>query len=548
MLTREQFAKGPVHVPLPVKGDAYTVASQRIVSPEASMKSVYNFTNRKSPVDALPKGVAKDGRMCLYGLTDFIQRELSNPVTSLDVGISELFMRTAGSDGKALDFDIGMWNQIVDEYDGRLPIRIDALPEGSTFWMNEPVIQVTSLSEGFGEIVALVEGMLVGYVANATARLTLTRHLLDRVRNVVKSHHRTWSQQQVDAVAQWMIHDFGMRASSTPQEAEIYGRAHLLCFNGTDTFSAAFQAWANNADRPVGTSILALAHRIVMGYAKEDDAYQALMAATIGSMGSYVSDCYEFHNAVSKFLVSIAKRGETTVVARPDSGDYLENVLFIVDKAMEHELYAMDENGKPKATSLRFIQGDSMNWEKIQRIFMHLEKKNVDPTGWGIFGIGGWLRNTPNRDTLSSAYKLCAYGRDNKSCVKLSDTLAKVSVPGPSEVMRPNIEGGKIGGPTVYLTTEVVDADDEFHPDTGHETSALKTFYDGSKPFPECFESPCLEDFNDVRNRVLKGFDEFAYVPSNRGTPENPCLSRKILKLQQDTMRKYGKNVADYCY
>lgn len=539
-LTREQFIQGPPKCPWPVRGDAYTVSSKNVVSEQAKQRSVYNFVNRTTPVEALPKGVAKDGRMCLYGLTDFIQRELTKPVVELDVGISEAFMSDANSYGGPLDFDSSMWRLVVREYNGYLPIRIKALPEGSTFWANEPVIQVTSLDEVFGEVAAIIEGVMVGYVANATARLTLTRHLLERIREVVRKHHPTYTSTQVDDVAQWMIHDFGMRASSTPQESEIYGRAHLLCFNGTDTFNAAFQAWANNAKRPIGTSILALAHRIVMGYSKEYEAYEALQRATKEGVGSYVADCYDFHRAVSNFLTAIAKRGESTVVARPDSGDYLENITFIVEKALEHDLYKMNEEGKAVATTLRFIQGDSMTWEKINRVMMSLERKDVDPTGWGIFGVGGWLRNTPNRDSLSSAYKLSAFGLSNTPCVKLSDTLAKVSVPGPNMVVRPN-GGMNFSGPSVYFDSEVAHLCDYTSIEDAGICPAYQTFYDGG-----VFGDVCLEDFNTVRERVIHEFDIFSSVPADRGTQNNSPLSRRIRTFQEEMMRRYGRKVDDY--
>lgn len=543
MIDRDTFTAGIPVVPWPLRGDAYTVSSNRVVSPVAKRKSVYNLTNRKSPVDAFPKGLAKDGRMVLYGVTDFIQRELTKPVSNMDVSISGAFMKDARVDGQPLDFDSPTWRRVVGEYNGYLPIRIEALPECSTFWANEPYIQVSSLGEGFGEIAAIVEAVMVGYVANATARLTLTRHLLERVRDVVRKHNPNFTPKQVDGQAQWMVHDFGMRASSTPQESEIYGRAHLLCFNGTDTFNAAFQAWANNANRPIGTSILALAHRIVMGYGTEDEAYEAMFRATKDSLGSYVADCYNFHEAVRKYLTTISKRAESVVVARPDSGDYLENILFVVEQAIQHDLYKMDEQGKPIATSLRFIQGDSMTWEKINKAFLALERQGVNPTGWGVFGIGGWLRNTPNRDSLSSAYKLCAVGRENRPVVKLSDTLAKISVPGPNVVVRP-VEGYKIDGPTVFFTKEAEEMGDELHPEVGWGYNSLVTYYDGGLKGLDCFTGHCLEDFNTHQRRCIKEFDNFSYVSADRG----PTLSYRIKKFQRDALRRYGKSVQDYAF
>lgn len=534
MLKLEQFMKGPVRVPWPVRGDAYTVSSMKLVSDKAKERSVYNFTNRRSPVEGFPQGVARDGRMVLYGLTDFIQRELTRPVDLLDIGISHAFMSDAHAlTGGPLDFDTSMWRRVVGEYNGYLPIRIEALPECSTFWANEPVIQVTSLERGFGEIAAIIEAVLVGMVSNATARLTLTRHLLERIRETVRRYNPAYTKEEVDSVAQNMVHDFGMRASSTPQESEIYGRTSLLCFNTTDTFNAAFQAWAADAARPVGTSILALAHRIVQGYDREEDAYEAMLGATKDSAGSYVADCYDFHNAVRKFLVNIAKRGESTVVARPDSGDYMRDVVFVVEQALAAELYKPDVTGRPMSTTLRFIQGDSMNWEKINKVMHALERMEVNPTGWGAFGIGGWLRNTGNRDTLSSAYKLSAVGVYDQPVVKLSETESKMSVPGPNMVYRP-VPGKMMHGASTFFYEE--------DPPSLSIIVGYRTYYDalnieeGGTPFTNW----CLEDFNDHRKRCLEDFDSYAYVPQNRGNP----LSPQIQQFQQERMRKSGKSSA----
>jgi nicotinic acid phosphoribosyltransferase len=300
-------------------------------------------------------------------------------------------------------------------------------------------------------------------------------------------------------------------------EAEIYGRAHLLVFNGTDTTNAAFQAWVNGASRPIGTSILALAHRIVMGYETEQEAYEAIYAASddnkpIGHIGfgSYVADCYDFHNAVKTFLVNIAKRGSRVVVARPDSGDYLENVLFIVEEALKANLYRVDDQGKPNV---------------IQTLD---ERLGVNATGWGIFGVGGWLRNLPNRDVLSSAYKLSSYGLDNTPSVKLSDTLAKMSVPGPNVIVRPDY----VSDTTVHFAGRGYDRHNQ-----------LVTFYNGAHKNIEAFYAPCYESFNTERHRVLAGFDSYKGCYNAEG--RSP-LSREIREFQRAVMERHGKQAENY--
>ncbi len=101
---REMFASGPVRTPLCLRGDAYTVASHKIVSPKAKQRSVYNFTNRRSPVEAWPS-VSYDSRMVLYGVTDFIRNELTQRDTPIDVLLAQEYMKTAHSFGGSLDFE-----------------------------------------------------------------------------------------------------------------------------------------------------------------------------------------------------------------------------------------------------------------------------------------------------------------------------------------------------------------------------------------------------------------------------------------------------------
>jgi nicotinic acid phosphoribosyltransferase len=326
-----------------------------------------------------------------------------------------------------------------------------------------------------------------------------------------------------------MIHDFGMRASSTPQEAQIYGRAHLLIFHGTDTTSAAYQAWKLGAHRPAGTSILALAHRIVQGHLSEQDAYEAIFRASLeGSnpIGSYVADCYSFADAVRNFLVGIASRKRAIVVARPDSGDFIDNTLLIVREALKAGLYRLDEQGKPSATWLSFLNGDSMNWSKIEQVFDHLYLEGVNPTGWGIFGIGGWLRNIANRDALSSAYKLAACGPNfEHPVIKLSETRDKMSVPGPVAVLRHDRMDSY---PTVFLESEP-------RPLLESSSTPSRVFYDGSLRSPAAFRSRCLESFQAQSDRALREFDGFAYAKTR-----THVLSPEILRLQQAERDKHG--------
>lgn len=527
---RAQFARGPIRVPLPVNGDAYTVAGEELASEKMRQKSTYGITFRTSPKEAQGlEGVAKDDRIVLYGVADFIREHLTEPITNADIEASAEFMKSAHAFGGALPFNKKTWERVVKEYGGYLPIKIDALPEGSTFYPGEPVVQVTSLDEGFGEIAATIEANLLGEVAIATARATLERHILERMKEYVREDNPHLNEKEITAHAQIMVHDFGMRASSTDGESALLGKAHLLTFGGTDTFNAAYQAWEQNERKPVGTSILALAHRTVQGSPTEGSAFNKIRhVAGEGGIGSYVADCYNFENAIDDLLVPMAKAASETdngiIVARPDSGDYIETVLYIVNAAKEAGLYTTQPNGRIAMTNLRFIQGDSTTWEKMEQVMDALKDNGYSPVNCGIFGVGGWLRNTPTRDTLSAAYKLMSKGQEQEPVVKLSGTRAKMSVPGPAMVLR----AVQPDEPTTRMHYE--------QPENGHD--AMQTFYDGRMLGIDRFRDPCLEEFSTHKERVITEFDQ---SPRSRRV-----LSDEIQRIQDKTLQAHSRSLSDY--
>ena len=526
-MDRSEFLKGRIEVPVVLSADAYTVAGACMSSPKALERSVYNFTNRRSPAEAFPE-VAKDSRMVFYGMTEFLRNYLTKRVTHAQVDAAVKFMSTANSFGGPLKFDDKPWRRVVDEFDGYLPIKIEAIREGSVFFPNEPVVQVTSLDKGFGEMAAHIEALMVGMVSIASGRVTICRHWLDRIREWVRHDLGHVSITQADAIARFMIHDFGMRASSCGEESEMLGKAHLLVFHGTDTFNAAYQARTLGAKEPTGTSILALAHRIVQGYEKERDAYENLLKQD--TVGSFVADCYDYRSAVENILIPLAKMyDKNTIVARPDSGPYLDHIIFTVRQAIENGFYTK-EYEKFIGTRVRYLEGDSMNPNKTELVFRELDKNGFSPVRWGIFGVGGYLRNTPNRDSLSSAYKLCAIG-ENEPVIKLSNTPAKLSVPGPTLLVRwHDLEKVR---PTVYLFKE-------YHA-WKNADRAYVTYYDGSSP--DKFFDVCFESFDVTQQRCIDDFDSFtSFSTTNPDFGFNrTCLSENVQTIQNDKMKEFKK-------
>ena len=326
--------------------------------------------------------------------------------------------------------------------------------------------------------------------------------------------------------SRWMIHDFGMRGSSCEEESELLGLAHLLVFSGTDTFNAAFLARKMGAPADVGTSIHALAHRIVQGHPDEASAFQKLTEVTGKTcnvnVASYVADCYNFDNALD-YLAEQAKANPNIIyICRPDSGNYIQTVIDVCNKRL---------------SNLRFIQGDGMNPTKVEKVVNTLHQKGFRLHEKGIFGVGGWLRNTCTRDLFSSAYKLASIGLDNQPVCKLSEVKTKMSVPGPTRL----IETSEVtdNGPSVFFSDEV------------YKSNRYQVYYNNIHNFAVHNEKPWIPqhvlnpNFIKLRETVYNSFNEAGvFVTNSHYGLDDSLFSDKIQTFRNDTYKKYrGSNV-----
>lgn len=495
-------------IPRILTADAYTVGSGPHVSPEAKKYSAYQIIFRKSPnwLDDLKA----EKRFISHGLQRIMADLFTDPVTKDEVDEAEEFLLTFHAGGTPFRWDRSIWDRIVQEKDGMIPIRIRALADGAVTFPGEPSIQVEG-EDGFGELAGYFESKLLQVWA-PSERATLMRHWLNYNRDLVRKCHPSFlTNDQLNFMAALQTHDFGDRAGSCAQESEVLGLAHLTSHFGTDTVAAAYLAWQQSEKMPWGCSIKALAHRIVQGYKEEKDAYLSLYEAEPQAFTSHVADCYNFYTAIDNYLVPLALRAKATggvIVARPDSGDPLEQILYAMDAAKDAGLAVQAKNGMWGMTHLRTIQGDGMTFKTIQGINEALMAKGYSPPDCNIYGIGGYIRNAINRDNFGATMKLCAVGEQKRPVMKFSHTPGKGSVPGLAKICRIP------GEPTVRSLDEA--GEDQ-----------MLTWYDGVSGKGIVYK----EDFRKVRARVLNEFQSFPY-------PEE-IFSPAIKKLKKELHAKY---------
>ena len=467
--------------------------------------------------------------MILYGVEEAVQ-DVFQKTTIEEILESEKFMKRSHSFGGGLPFDKENWEWIINKNNGKLPVKITSLKDGSVFFPNEPVLHVENTVQGFGEFCALIEARLLGKISIATATATMCRHWLNFIREQVRIDNEKLGLKTdlktIDENARFQIHNFGDRACSGTEESVLKGMAHLLSFYGTDSFGSAYKAWKLGAKNPIGTSILALAHRNVQSFNNEIESFQAIGNATNGDnvrIVSCVSDCFNYNNAVESLVQLSIDHPEIIWVCRPDSGDCFETIHTIFRTCINKGVYK-ELNNFIVPKNVRFIYGDSVKPEKQKEVMEKLRLHGMLPTQWGIWGIGGGLMTVANRDSLSSAYKLCLKGKWKEGVVKLSEIMSKLSIPFKTYISRPIRYNSNGALPTVFK-----------------DVSNLNFFAGNSRylVFTDCPEKQ--EDFMTVSNRAIEEFDaldEFALMFPEYGL-KRETLSGEIVQFQNEFFKKY---------
>lgn len=516
--------------------DSYTISSNLFASEDAKEKSVYYLTYRRVLDKINPILYNKgDNRILFTGLSRIIDYLFYEPITHEEIDETKRFLADKKVTTKGLKpmyFPEELWREVVDKYNGRPPIRIRAVKEGSVIYPNEPVVIIDNVAEGYGELAAWFESTILKIWASCEM-VTQLAHWFEYCKSIVTHvYGDTIDKDQIKFLAGLMLHNFGCRAGMTPQESEWMAADALYIFSGTDTFSGAYQAWKNSDEATgIAMSVFALAHRNVQGFEVESDCHTTLNSVSEdGDINSHVADCYSYFDTIQEILLPMAIENEVAgngkiVVGRPDSGDPSEQVLWLCKIAHKHGLSTVETILKKEwrfGTSLKFLEGDSMDWAKMKEINEDLILHGFPPFAWGLYGVGGGLRKM-SRDDLSAKYALCAVGKYLKPVCKFSETLEKTTLPGPFKLLRS--KEALVSKKTIVFYYE--DGDD-----------VMVDYFDGSDiwdPFKEGFD----DNFNVIKARISEQMES---MPLTMTTDENHNYpaSDKIKEVRIELLKKYA--------
>ena len=342
-----------------------------------------------------------------FGLQMALIEYLSRRITKEDIDEADEFWKAHG-----LPFNREGWEHILKKHGGRLPLRIEAVAEGSVVPNRNVLVQVVNTDPECFWLTSYVETILVRAVWYPT---TVCTNGFFCKKDILESLRRT--SDNADAVVGFKLHDFGFRGASSFETAAIGDCSHLVNFLGTDTVAGILAARKYYGEGMAGYSIPAAEHSTMTAWGGpecEISAFSNMLDrfAKPGKTVAVVSDSFDIYDAVSqkwgKKLRTRVERSGATVVVRPDSGDPVRVAPKVVELLMEKFGFTLNSKGfKVLPSCIRVIQGDGINEGSIRRILKEMKRRNLSTENIG-FGMGGGLLQAFDRDTLGFAMKCSA--------------------------------------------------------------------------------------------------------------------------------------------
>ena len=290
--------------------------------------------------------------------------------------------------------------------DFHLSVDIDAVPEGTIVFPNEPIVRVT------GPILEcqLIETPLLNCINFQTLIAT--------------------KAARVCREAQSPVAEFGLRRAQGPAGGVWASRASIVggCSSTSNVLAGRL------FDLPVsGTH----AHSWVMSFPDELTAFRAY-AASFPTNCVLLVDTYDVEQGIRNAItvgLEMRERGEKLLGIRIDSGD----LAWLAKMARK----MLDEAGLDDC-------GIVLSNDLDERTIRSIREEGADIMSWGV---GTKLACAYDQPTLGGVYKLSATrkpGGEWVDHIKISESIQKLTTPGVLDVRRYYSEDGRIAGDMVF--------------------------------------------------------------------------------------------------
>lgn len=372
------------------------------------------------------------GEVVFFGLQAELARMAGRFVTPEDVAEAAPFLRAHG-----LELEAEGWGVIAGELGGRLPVLIEAVPEGTRVPVGVPQMRIVNTDDRFPWLPAFLETRLLRAIWYPSTVATVSASIMRGIRE-----RMLITDGGVEG-SRFKLHDFGARGASSRQTAAIGGAAHLVSSAGTDTVSALVLARNVYGAEMAGFSIPASEHSTMTALGREGEADQMerMLDAFPTGIVACVSDSYDLFRAIREIwgdrLRDRVLSRDGVLVVRPDSGDPVRIVPEVVEALMDRFGFETTATGyrllNPK---VRVIQGDGINAESAAAIMDAMMARGL-AIGNVAFGMGGMLLQGPRRDDFGYAMKASAVLFDDGWCDVFKDPVTA----GGSKTSKRGIQG-----------------------------------------------------------------------------------------------------------
>lgn len=364
----------------------------------------YTMTFRKSP-----NGV--------YNIVDGVRTELkkifSGRITQRELDFAADFYENEAKVKKGNGyFNKAMWQKVIDEYDGYLPIDISAVKDGTMLRPGE----MNMVVRGPSEFAAIYEPLLMRIYLQSVVATDM--HEIDQIiqgRSVEFTNDAPGTSNR--------IVEMGNRSAINH---EHHLAAVEACYVGSqgnmNRSSNDLAALVYSQIKASGTT----AHRFYASYDTEEDA----MEATIQSEDtcSLLVDLNDSYSGIEK-IIRLKKKYRNTgkrIAMRLDSGDIADQAVYALRRLKEEGMCDPDMD--------KIVASDISTIEGIRKVENDVTAAGFNPKDFIMYGLGGLLvAKEKTRDKLSVGYKVTE--TEEGAVMKCSNDELKESVPGT-----PNIE------------------------------------------------------------------------------------------------------------
>lgn len=380
--------------------DAYKQTHHMMYPP--GTEKVYMYTEARGIAPEAPK----NANPVFFGLQYIMQKHLEGTVVT-DEDLEEADKYCQALFGKPY-FNREGFEYLIDEHNGKLPLKIRALPEGTRAGIHNAMFTVENTDPEVPWLPGFVESTLL----RVWYPTTVATYSSEIRKNIQKRFNKT-HDEHVDMTC--MVNDFGVRGVSSLESSAIGGAAHMLSFRGTDNIPG-MKLLADYYSAPpstTGLSIGAAEHSTITSWENEKDAYENILDVFPSDVPvAIVSDSYDIDNAVTEIFGKTLKNkvmGRSAhIVIRPDSGDPVKMSLRVVRQLKAAFGGYTGKNGYFYLDRhVRVIYGDGINHITINKILDNLIANGFAPSNI-VFGMGGALLQQQNRDVYAFANKCSA--------------------------------------------------------------------------------------------------------------------------------------------